>query len=64
VGRALAVAMPKPAAAICWKGAPLIQIDSAFCSFSRAWSCAGRDERSPPLQRLGSEATSNPSSIS
>ena len=30
--------MPKPAAAICWKVAPLIQRDSAFCSFSRAWS--------------------------
>jgi hypothetical protein len=39
--------MPKPAAAICWKVAPLIHRDSAFCSFSRAWSCAGRDERSP-----------------
>jgi hypothetical protein len=44
----LAVAMPKPAAAICWKVAPLIHRDSAFCSFSGAWSCAGRDERSPP----------------
>src|SRR5216684_8643925 len=44
----LALAMPKPAAAICWKVAPLIHRDSAFCSFSRAWTCAGRDERSPP----------------
>ena len=34
--------MPKPAATICWKVAPLIQRDSAFCSFSRPWSCAGR----------------------
>jgi hypothetical protein len=40
--------MPKPAAAICWKVAPLIQRDSAFCSFSRAWSCAGRELWSPP----------------
>src|SRR5690242_19886337 len=38
--------MPKPAAAICWKVAPLIHRDRAFCSFSRAWSWAGRDERS------------------
>jgi hypothetical protein len=40
--------MPKPAAAICWKVAPLIHSDSAFCSFSRAWSCAGRELWSPP----------------
>jgi len=39
--------MPKPAAIICWKVAPLIQRDSAFCSFSRAWNRAGRDERKP-----------------
>jgi hypothetical protein len=30
------------------KVAPLIQRDSAFCSFSRAWSCAGRELWSPP----------------
>jgi hypothetical protein len=39
--------MPNPAAAICWQVAPLIQRDSAFCSFSRAWSCAGRELWSP-----------------
>jgi hypothetical protein len=31
---------------MCWKVAPLIQSDTVFCSFSRAWTCAGRDERS------------------
>jgi hypothetical protein len=36
--------MPKRAAAICWKVAPLIQRDRA----SRAWTCAVRGERSPP----------------
>jgi hypothetical protein len=30
------------------KVAPLIHRDRTFCSFSRAWRCAGRDERSPP----------------
>jgi hypothetical protein len=39
--------MPKPAAAICWKVAPLIHRDRAFCSFSRASSCAGRELWSP-----------------
>ncbi len=35
---------PKPAAAICWKVALLIQRDSAFCW---AWSCAGAHSTTP-----------------
>ena len=52
------------AAAICWKVAPLIQRDRAFCSFSRAWSCAGRDERSPPPLGHDGLQRERPSTIS